>query len=238
MRRWNSLLLASFIVVGLLWIAVPRPVFAAAAPGNVTVQTKPEGQLGGKFTSRAKTSWPWYVTRASGLVAAVSLVILLLSGIGQITGYTYRLLDPLTSWASHRALGIAFGISVLVHVGSLLFDHFVQFSIWQLLIPWLSDYKPLTLFGIHLGSLYVALGVIALYLVAVIIITSLLWVEKKPATWKLIHLLSYVTIAIVFVHAIFLGTDLAHGVFRWSWIGLNILVFIAALTRLRRAKTI
>lgn len=237
MKVWGALLL-SFVIALFVVVAAPKQVQAAESSGNITVQTKPDGQLGGKFTSRIETSWPWYLTRASGLVAAVSLVILLLSGIGQITGHTYRFLDPLTSWASHRALGIAFGVSVLVHVGALLFDHFVQFSIWQLLVPWLSDYKPVTLLGINVGSLYVALGVIALYLVAIIIITSLLWVEKKPATWKLIHLLSYVTVAFVFVHAIFLGTDLAHGWLRWTWIGLNIAVLVAVLARLMRAKTI
>lgn len=237
MSRWKLSVAILGVLVTIVAI-LPTPVVVAEFPGSVTVQTKPEGQLASKFTDRVETSWPWYVTRASGLVAAVSLVLLLLSGIGQITGHTYKFLDPLTSWASHRALGIAFGVSVLVHIVALLFDHFVQFSPLHLLVPWLSDYKPVTLLGVNVGSLYVAFGVIALYMVAIIIITSLLWVEKKPATWKLIHLLSYVTIALVFVHALFLGTDLAHGWLRWMWIGLNVAVLLAAFARLLRVRTI
>lgn len=171
------------------------------------------------------------------MVAAVLLVILMMSGIGQVTGYTFRFLDPLTAWASHRALGIAFGVSVLTHIFSLLFDNFVHFSFWQLLIPWHSNYKPVTLFGFHLGSLYVALGVLAFYGAALVVISSLLWVEKKPYLWKLIHLLNYLVILFVFIHALYLGTDLMHGILRWLWIVLGITIVFAVIHRLWRAKT-
>lgn len=232
-------LLLILTLLGLLgWgTLLAQPAHAAHA-GNVVVQTIPGKPLTSKLAERAKSSWPWYLTRASGLIAAAALVVLLLSGIGQISGQTFRLLDPLTAWASHRALGLTFGIAVLVHVGSLLFDHFVQFDFLQVLVPWASDYKPVTLFGMHLGSLYVALGVLSFYLVGIIIISSLLWVEKKPQTWKLIHLLSYLVIAMVFVHALFIGTDLTHGWLRWLWILLNLTILAAALLRLWRARTI
>lgn len=235
----SKLLLLMFALAGLVgWGTLQAQPAQAAHAGDVVVQTIPGKPLSGKLAERAKSSWPWYLTRASGLIAAVSLVVLLLSGIGQISGQTFRLLDPLTAWASHRALGLTFGVAVIVHVGSLLFDHFVQFDFLQILVPWASDYRPVTLFGLHLGSLYVVLGVLSFYLVGIIIISSLLWVEKKPQTWKLIHLLSYVVIAMVFVHALFIGTDLTHGWLRWAWILLNLTVLGAALLRLWRARTI
>lgn len=235
----RKLSMVVFLMAVLLTPFIYRQPVAAASAGDVIVQTIPdENTLGQKLASRAQSSWPWYVTRASGLVAAGALLILLLSGIGQITGMTFRLLDPLTAWASHRALGIVFGIAVLVHMFSLLFDHFVQFNVLHLFVPWLSDYKPISLFGINVGSLYVALGVLAFYLTAIIIWTSLFWVERKPKTWKLVHLLSYLTIAFVFVHALYLGTDLTHGAFRVAWIGLNLLILVAALFRSWRAYTI
>ena len=218
------------------------PVFADdngnAGQNKIVVQSIPGPSVAQKITDRTKTSWPWYLARGSGIVAAVALVILLLSGIGQVTGYTFRFLEPLTAWASHRALGLTFGVAVLVHMFSLLFDHFVPFSIWQLLVPWLSTYKPLTIWGVHLGSLYVALGVIAFYLVLLVIITSLLWVEKKPYLWKILHLLSYMIMIFVFVHALYLGTDLAHGFWRGMWIILALGIAAAVLHRLWRAKTV
>ncbi len=83
-----------------------------------------------------------------------------------------------------------------------------------------------------------ALGVLAFYGVAVIIITSLVWVDKKPHTWKIFHLLSYLVLLFVFVHALYLGTDLASGVLRLVWIAVGLLTALAILYRLWRAKTI
>lgn len=206
--------------------------------GSIVVQTIPGPTVAQKLTDRTKTSWSWYVTRGSGLIAAVSLVVLMLSGMGLVTGFTFRFLEPLTAWASHRALGIIFGISVLIHMVSLLFDHFVPFNVLQLLVPWLSNYKPVTVFGLQLGSLYVALGVLAFYGVALVVISSLLWVEKKPYIWKLTHLLSYLVILFVFIHALYLGTDLTHGILRWLWIATGVGIVGVALYRLWRAKTI
>lgn len=190
-----------------------------------------------QLVGRAKTSWVWYVTRASGLVAAVSLVILILSGIGQITGHTFKFLEPLTAWASHRALGIVFSISLVAHILGVVVDKFVPFSIWQVLVPWLSDYKPVTVFGIHLGSLYIAFGVLSFYGTVLIMLTSLVWIEKKPYLWKISHLLSYLVMFFVFIHALYLGTDLVHGVLRWLWIVSGVFIVYASIARLWRAKT-
>lgn len=232
----RKLLLTILIFVGLvLWM---HPVFAQTDSTSIKVQTIPGPTVAQKIAERTASSWPWYVTRGSGLVAAFALIILMLSGIGQVTGYTFKFLEPLTAWASHRALGITFSVAVLIHIFSMLFDHFVPFSLAQLFVPWLSNYRPVSLFGHQLGSLYVALGVLSFYAVAMIVITSLLWVDKKPHLWKAVHLLSYLVILMVFVHALYLGTDIAHGFVRWLWIGMGASIFIAALHRFWRAFTI
>lgn len=233
-------ILASIVVLscGLFWqknIAYAQPTESSS---DVIVQTIPGETVAEKITKRTKSSWSWYLTRASGLVAAVSLVILMLSGIGQVTGVTFKFLEPLTAWATHRALGIAFCVSIFLHIFTLLFDHFIHFNIFHLFIPWLSDYKPVTIFGLKLGSLYIALGVLALYGSVIVVISSLLWVDKKPYIWKIIHLLSYAVMLMVFVHALYLGTDLMHGWLRWLWIGVGIGVVIAIIHRLKRAKTL
>jgi sulfoxide reductase heme-binding subunit YedZ len=231
-----------------LSVVLAHPAFAVVTDTAITtatpkantiiVQTIPGPTVAQKLTSRARTSWPWYVARGSGLIAAVALTILMLSGIGLVTGFTFRFLEPLTAWASHRALGLTFGIAVLIHIVSLLFDTFVPFSLLQLLVPWLSSYRPVVLAGVNLGSLYVAMGVLALYGVAVVIITSLLWVDKKQHRWKLLHYLSYFIILLVFVHALYLGTDLARGFARWLWIAVGIGITAGVVSRLWRARTL
>lgn len=240
MLRVIKPVLVSLCLVFILPLFASRVVSAQSnnQPGDIVVQTIPGPSVAQKLSARTKTSWPWYLARGSGIIAAITLVILMLSGIGQVTGYTFRILDPLTAWASHRALGITFALSILVHMFSLLFDHFAPFNLWQLLVPWLSDYKPVTLFGFHLGSFYVALGVLAFYGAFIVVITSLLWVEKKPYMWKLIHLVSYLLIFFVFIHALYLGTDLTHGIFRLLWIASGLAIAYASIHRLWRAKTV
>lgn len=205
-----------------------------ATQTNIVVEAVPQSSISRTLLDKVESSWPWYVTRASGLVAGILLLILILSGVGFITGQTYNFLEPITAWASHKALGIALGISIILHIGALYFDSFVLFDIKSILIPFASNYKPVG----NLGSVFVALGIFALYLIVAIILTSLFWIEKKPKTWKLTHLLSYMAMLFVFIHALYLGTDLAHGVLRYVWVGLMLILVVFSLMRLRRAKTV
>jgi hypothetical protein len=46
-----------------------------------------------RIEARVKESWPWFVTRASGFVAAALLFSLVLSGIGMLTGYSFGYLN-------------------------------------------------------------------------------------------------------------------------------------------------
>lgn len=244
MRKW-VLILLTILFIGLPFgIVLNRPVSArtvqttTSSGGNVVVNNISGPTLAQKAVTRTVNAWPWYVVRGSGIIAAISLVILILSGVGFITGHTFKFLEPITAWASHRALGIVFGISILIHMTGLLFDHFVPFNLINLLVPWSSNYKPVIIFGINLGSLYVSLGVMAFYMVAIITTYSLLWIDKKPYSWKLTHLLSYLVFVFVFIHALYLGTDLAGGLLRLIWIAIGIGVSVAIIVRLWRAKTI
>lgn len=229
----------SFVLLSISWMASPTYALAQAAgsSNSINVETIEGQSVTEKFVSNLTESWPWYIARGSGLIAAISLAILMLSGIGQITGHTFKVLDPITAWASHRALGIVFGASVLIHILSLLFDHFLKITLLEVLVPWLSDFRPLTLFGFNLGSLYLAFGIIAFYLSLAIVVTSLTVISKKPHFWKIIHLLSYIVMFLVFVHALYIGTDLAHGWLRYVWISGGILILIGSLIRLKRAYT-
>lgn len=235
MRRllFLPLLLLSFAVFSpLVPVAMAE---TAASPTNVTVETIPGQSLSQIVKTRAKSSWPWYIVRASGIVAGVSLILLLLSGIGSVTGHTFKVLDPLTAWATHRALGITFLVSVLIHMFTLLLDHFVPFRFVDIIVPWASSYRTSTFLGIHLGSLFVALGVLAFYGALIVVATSLFIVDKKPKIWKFIHYLSYLIIFDVFLHAVYLGTDTSRGTGKIIWIAGNALVLIAIIARLRRA---
>lgn len=214
------------------------PALASEDSPDILVSPAEGQPLTHELTARAQTSWPWYLTRAAGLVAAVSLVVLILSGVGLITGYTFRFLEPLTAWATHRAVGLVFAVSAGIHVIALLFDHFVPFTIAQVLFPFLSGYKPVVVFGVTFGSLWVAFGIFALYGTIAVVLSSLLWIDKKPYIWKALHFLSYLVITFVFFHALYLGTDLADGTLRVLWIVFGIAIALAILVRLQRRRSL
>ena len=232
MRNIFKLVVAVAIVIGFTM----TPVLAETVPGSVSVQTIPGQSLSDIIATKVQSSWPWYLVRASGLVAGVAAVILLLSGIGAVTGHTFKFLEPLTAWATHRALGIILVIATLVHMIMLLFDKFVPFTLPAVLVPWVSQYKPVILGNLNLGSAYVALGILALYVAIAIVVTSLLWIDKKPKIWKVIHFASYFVIAAVFLHALFLGTDTSTGIGRWLWIAGGVIVAVAIIVRIRRVS--
>ena len=112
---------------------------------------------------RIATTWPWYIVRGAGFVAAFLIFLLMLSGIGLVTGHIYRLFEPIKAWAVHRALGIALCVSVAVHMIFLLIDHSLPFTFPQLFIPFIASYK----------TFWVGLGVLSMYLVALVVASSL-----------------------------------------------------------------
>lgn len=191
------------------------------------------------ITQRVSASWPWYVIRGAGFVAAGLLILLMLSGIGQVTGIIYRFIEPVKMWAIHKALGIALAVSIAVHVGFLLIDHFVPFSLTQILVPFASHYNNGTkLWGLPLGGIAVTLGVLAMYCVAIIVASSLGWIDTRKKTWRKLHYLSYVVIFFVFLHALYVGTDLKYGVFRDAWIVAGLVILLGVVARLWRAGTV
>jgi DMSO/TMAO reductase YedYZ heme-binding membrane subunit len=90
----------------------------------------------------------------------------------------------------------------------------------------------------NLGSLFVALGIIAFYGALIVVVTSLLWVDKKPHRWKIYHYISYVILVAVFLHGLMLGTDLSSGIGKLLWYIGGVLVLTAIIIRLRRVRSI
>lgn len=252
MKKLNKILIVTLIVLGFILISnvgtisntqTIKLVSAKTSnnlKGNPDILVTPVKGPSVKtlLTKRAKTSWPWYITRTAGFIAAFSLFFLILSGVGLISGYTFKVLEPLTAWATHKAIGLVFIVSVAIHGVALLFDTYVPFNIAQILFPFLSNYKEVTIFNHHLGSLYVALGILAMYGLLAIAISTYLWIDKKPHAWKTIHFLAYLIAIFVFFHALYVGTDLTHGIFRTLWIIMGIIMAIAIIYRFRRVRSL
>ena len=189
-------------------------------------------------THRAAANWPWYIIRAAGFIAAGLLVLLMLSGIGQVTGILYRFVQPITAWAIHRALALALCACILVHIGFLLIDKFLPFSWTQILVPFASHYNNGTeMFGLSLGVAAVAFGILAMYGVAIVVASSLGWIDTKTRVWRKLHYINYAIAGLVFLHALYTGSDLKYGGFRAIWILIGLVVEVGIVMRIWRAGT-
>ena len=91
----------------------------------------------------------------------------------------------------------------------------------------------------------VTVGVIAMYLLIAVQLTSLVMRRLPRRTWHLIHLTSYVAVWLGFVHAGLAGTDVSNRVYQVVALSLAVTALSAALVRIllgsaradRRART-
>jgi predicted ferric reductase len=98
-------------------------------------------------------------------------------------------------WHRHAA---ALGLAVTgVHLGGLIADSFVDFSVLDLFVPFASDCRP--------GA--VAWGILALDVMIVVEVTSLLHRRLSKRTWRLIHRLSAVGFAAATIHLLNAGSE-------------------------------
>jgi len=157
----------------------------------------------------ADTQLWWYTARATGIVAWVMLTAGVLWGLALSTrAFGSR---PRPSWLLdlHRFLAGAAVVFTATHLLSLVLDTYVTFGLAELFVPFASSYRPSA----------VAWGIVALYLLLAIEITSLLRARLSPRLWRATHFLSFPLFVVASAHAISAGTDSDATAFRALAIG-------------------
>lgn len=159
--------------------------------------------------------WFWYVTRVAGLVSFFLLYIVMFLGLSIRTPILNKIVKPIHSLNIHAWLSVQALILVIVHGGVLLFDKYAAFSWLDISVPFFNK-----TYGWSLAA-----GIMAMYLMLVLILTSYFKKFINYKVWRLIHFLNIALYAMGVYHALNLGTDLASGMGRTIFIGLN--VFLA-----------
>lgn len=163
----------------------------------------------------------WYLTRSSGMVAWVALVASLVLGVLLAT----RVLKPADrpAWllAMHRWLAGIAVVATALHLLTLVTDSYVHFSWAEILVPGASQWKPLA----------VAVGVVSLYLLVAVQITSVMMRRLSRRVWKAVHFGSYVLVWMVSVHAGLAGTDVTNRVYQGVALALLIAAVSATIVR-------
>lgn len=143
-------------------------------------------------------SLEWLLIRGSGLVAYGLLAAAMGWGLFLSMKAKPRAVKSLTS--AHEALSVGALISTLVHMVVLWQHDFVDFTIEEVLVPGVSDWRPVA----------VAWGVLAFYGMVVVIASFYLRSRISQRYWRLLHFGSYGVFIAGLVHGLLAGTDTAN----------------------------
>jgi len=143
------------------------------------------------------TKVSWYFVRAAGLTAYALL------GASTVWGLflTSRVIadwspGPMSMLFHASASWLAVVLSI-AHAALLLLDKYYQYTIIDLIVPFVGPYRPLA----------VGIGVIAAWLTIAITISFSLRKVIGQKAWRWLHYASYVTFALVTAHGVLAGSD-------------------------------
>lgn len=159
----------------------------------------------------------WYVARASGITAWVLLCASVVFGLWVSIRLTRKRIKPAWVLDLHRFLGGLALVFTAVHLGGLVADGYVHFGPSELFVPFASAWKP--------GP--VAWGVVGLYLLLAVELTSLVMRRIPRRFWRAVHFSSYPLFVVATVHTFAAGTDSGNVVLQWAaLVGTTAVVFL------------
>ena len=139
----------------------------------------------------------WYVARSGGIVAWSLLALSVFWGLALSSRFLGRAARPNWMLDLHRFIGGMAVVFTGVHVTALVADGYIGFGPLQILVPFTSSYRPSA----------VAWGVVAMYLLAAVEVTSLLRKRLSKRAWRATHFLSFPLFAFSTIHLLTAGTD-------------------------------
>ncbi len=175
------------------------------------------------------------LTAYIGLAAVATITINILLGIMMAFRYS-----PVRNWPHHRfnyfrlhswTGYIALAITLL-HPLPLLLNKSPKFRVLDIVYPIHSPQQPLEN----------TIGAIALYLLALIVITSYFRIQLHRRTWKAFHFTIYFAAAALFYHSLFTDPDLKGAPIDWLDGGklfvesCAAIILVASLLRARHAR--
>ena len=159
----------------------------------------------------------WYIARAGGLTAWWLVALAVFWGLLLSTRVMRGKPTPAWLLDLHRFLGASAIIFTGAHVGGLVADNWTHFGWSEVFVPLTSSWRPVA----------VAWGVIGLYLLAAIEITSLLMRRIPRRWWRAVHSTSFVLFVLSTVHAFSAGTDATNTAVQWTGLSFaGIFVFL------------
>lgn len=164
----------------------------------------------------------WYIARSGGIVAWALLAASVMWGLALSTKVLRG--RPRPNWILdlHRFLGGCALVFTGVHVLSLVLDSYVHFGFVEILVPFASAWHPAA----------VAWGVVAMYLLVAVELTSLARRRISKRLWRSTHYVSFPLFFLSTVHALSAGSDRAVVLLRATILVATALIALMVFIRL------
>ena len=139
----------------------------------------------------------WDTARAGGFTSYLLLTLSVLLGLALSLRWQPRWWPRLISYELHVWVTALSFIFLGVHIFASWIDPFTRFGLGELLIPFVSHYRPL----------WMALGIVALYLSLAVTLSLFVRRQIGYTWWLRLHELSFVVWALATVHGLATGSD-------------------------------
>jgi methionine sulfoxide reductase heme-binding subunit len=168
----------------------------------------------------------WYSARAAGIVAWALASASLVWGLALSTRALGKRPRPAWVFDMHRFLGGNALIFTGIHVVAVVADSYVHFSLIDVLVPFTGTWHPVA----------VAWGIVSLYLLAAVELTSLARARIPKRIWRRVHFASFALFALSTLHALTAGTDRRSGPFVVAMVA--VCGTVVVLTAIRAAASV
>ncbi len=162
----------------------------------------------------------WYIARSSGIDSWLLHAASVIWGLVLSARVLNRHTAPGWLLDLHRYFGALSIVLTLVHIAGLVGDNWLHVGWGDILVPMASKYRP--------GA--VAWGVVALYLLLAIELTSLVRSRLPRRLWRATHYLAFPLFVACTVHGIQAGTDAGVRTFGWLMVmGVSVVAVLAVI---------
>ena len=184
-------LLVGIVFAGLIIVGTIGALFTFSPFGNWL-----SNSLNWLFATDSQQLW-WYVTRSAGIIAYLLLWFSTAWGLAVPSRIISPVLDQTFTFDFHEFISLlAIGFA-LVHIFVLALDRYLPYSTLQILIPFLSPYRPL----------WVGFGVISFYILLLVTVTFYFRSRIGMSTFRTIHIVSLLGYLGITIHGLYAGTD-------------------------------
>lgn len=139
----------------------------------------------------------WIWLRAAGIGAYVALFLAVVWGLVSSTSLVTKRISKKTANHFHAVVAASGLLLLALHIVLLVVHEYMPFDVLDVLLPMRDSYRPTA----------IALGILAMYMIVFVTVSSWLRSHLSNGVWRGIHLLAVPAFILTLLHGVYAGTD-------------------------------